>query len=53
VLQVVLESKREAESSFCRSELAHQSHLPVLKKIPQIIGFSSPMGSGVELQYKL
>jgi len=36
VLQVVLESKREAESSFCRSELAHQSHLPVLKKIPQL-----------------
>ena len=49
VLQVVLDSKGEAESSFCRTELAHQRL--VLKKIT-IIGFSTPMGSGVELQYK-
>lgn len=29
MLQVILESKGEAKSPFCRTELANQSHVPI------------------------
>ena len=34
--QVILESKGEAKSPFCGTELANQSHVPIQKKVLQL-----------------